>query len=236
MATWQQSARAYGGLIEDVSWDSLYLRERGLKPNILDLIGKCDGSTLLDAGAGTCWLFDQINPAAAFACDIVVPKELPRAVEFSQQNVEKLSYPKESFDVIVASLLLMFCKRLDVVSDELHRVCRTGGKLVVALTHPYFYRTGDVTETGDFLLTQDLSQPKEIELNIGGKVGPLAYYYRPMPAYLNQLMKSGWRVTEVRDWFIDLDEFGGRVEQGMNSEIRRSGRIPLYSFITYGKT
>lgn len=228
---WQKYAQEYKGLIENSERDSMFLREEGLKPNILDLIGDCKNATILDAGTGTSWLFESVRPKSAYACDIVVPAKSPENVNFSQQSVESLTYEDNTFDIVVASLLLMFCERLDAVCTELFRVCRSSGHLVVALTHPYFYRTGEVTASGDFLLTQDLSRPFEMTVKIGGKVGPLPYYYRPFPEYLNQLIKAGWNIVEVRDWFVNTARHKELVAAGMKSEIRRSGHVPLYSFI-----
>ncbi len=230
--TWQSTAREYRELIGDPDWDSRFLRDKGLKPNILDLLGNCEDAAVLDAGAGTGWLFESIVPAAAYACDIVAPEKTPESVKFEQQDVEALSYADDTFDVVVASLLLMFCKRLETACAELYRVTKgEGGCLVVALTHPYFYRTGEVLENDGFILTKDLSRPFEIPIKIAGKVGPLTYYYRPLPEYVNQLVKAGWRITELRDWFIDIEQYKETMGRGMKSEIRRSGRIPLYTFL-----
>ena len=126
----------------------------------------------------------------------------------------------------------MFCRRFETVCAELYRVAKGGGgRLVVALTHPYFYRTGEVAKDGNFTLNRDLSQPFDIPIKIGGKVGPLTYYYRPLPEYVNQLMKAGWKVAEMRDWFIDIEQYNEFMGKGMKSDIRRSGRIPLYTFL-----
>ncbi len=78
--TWQSSAHEYRELIQNPEWDSWFLREQGLKPNILELAGDCSKATVLDAGTGTGWLFDVIRPAQAFACDVVVPENFPNGV------------------------------------------------------------------------------------------------------------------------------------------------------------
>lgn len=229
---WQNLARDYQELIENPDWDSQFLRNEGLIPNILDLVGNCEDAAALDAGTGTCWLFEQIKPASAYACDVAPPDVIPASVKFEIQDVEALTYADESFDIIVASLLMMFCKRIDAVCSELHRVTKgKGGRLIVALMHPYFYRTGDVIEDEQFLVTKDLSKPFNIPVKIAGKVGPLTYYYRPFPEYVNELLKAGWEIVELRDWFIDIDRYNKHIGSGMKSEIRRSGLIPLYSFI-----
>lgn len=236
MNTWLHAQDDYAALINSKDWDSLYLREHGLIPNILRMLGKCSAKTVLDAGTGTGWLFEHLCVKEAHACDLVQPKNLPEHVEFRQNDVCTLSYQDEKFDAIVASLLLMFCPELHQVLNELHRVCRPNGSLIVSLVHPYFYRTGTVTPHGSFLMDQDLSGEKQLKIRIGEEVGPLAYFYRPYPMYLNELAQAGWGIQETNDWFIDMHEYAEYHKMGIKSNIRRSGAIPLYCFIKATKT
>jgi len=226
---WQLRAGDYRSLISDPDFDSKFLRESGLIPNLLDLIGDARSATLLDAGTGTGWLFEHVKPRSAHACDIVAPPPLPGNVQFRQENVASLSYPSETFDIIVASLLLIYCADLEGVCGEFRRIAKPkSGKLVVALMQPYFYRTGHVVNEGQFLITRDLSTPMSFPLNIAERVGPFRYYYRPLPDYLNVLIKSGWVIAQIRDWFIDMHAYSN---VRTNTKIQRTGSIPLFTFI-----
>lgn len=234
---WQTSAQDYHDLIGNPEWDSLFLRRQGLKPNVLEMIGECDDAVVLDAGTGTGWLFNYIKPAEAYACDIIEPDSLPDGVRFSKQDVHKLNYPGGKFDIVVASLLLIYCEDLDVVCREFHRVSKpNGGRFIVSLMHPYFYRTGHVTQSNDFVVTEDLSRPFQIPFKIAEQVGPLTYFYRPLPDYINTLIGAGWAIKEMRDWFIDSDSYGKFVAEGMKTKVKRSTRIPLFTFIECEKT
>ncbi len=84
---------------------------------------------------------------------------------------------------------------------------------------------------GQFLLTEDLSRERQFNFRIGESVGPFTYFYRPLPTYLNSLIETGWRITETRDWFIDMSEYAERRSEGVKSKLQRSGKVPLYSFI-----
>jgi SAM-dependent methyltransferase len=225
---WPLRAEAYRDLILDPEQHSRFLRESGLLPNILDMVRPCGHATLLDAGTGTGWLFDYIKPKKAHACDLVRPTNVPSHVEFRQEDVNALSYQDGMFDIIVASLLLIYCKDLMAVCQEFRRVAkRRGAKLVISLMHPYFYRTGEVTKDGNFVITQDLSQPMSFTLKIAEKVGPFEYFYRPLPDYFNALIKAGWTIARVKDWFIDMS----RYPEGLMTDVRRSGSIPLFTFL-----
>ena len=125
----------------------------------------------------------------------------------------------------------MYCKDLPKILDEFHRICKPEGELVLSLMHPYFYRTGEVVKDGRFTITEDLSREQEFESHIAGSVGPFVYFYRPLPVYINALIDAGWRICQVNDWFIDIEEYRVLKEQGVKSRLERSGKVPLYSFV-----
>ena len=229
--TWPEARQDYDRLVSAVDWDARYLRERGLIPNIRALLGQCEMKSVLDAGTGTGWLFEHIHPDECHACDLVRPESLPKYVQFRQCDVCDTGYDDEAFDVVVASLLLMFCPDLNVVLREFSRISKGGSSLIVALVHPYFYRTGDVLPSGDFALSMDLSTDTDFAISIGKSVEPVRYFYRPYPVYLNAFVDAGWRIEETRDWFIEMADYRRRRSAGMKSHIRRSGGVPLYSFI-----
>jgi len=203
---WSLHAREYWDLIESDQFDSRYLRETGLIPNLVEMIGDCSEAVMLDAGTGTGWLFDHIRPKQSYACDVVEPKNLSNDVVFRFEDVNALSFASDTFDIIVASLLLLYCNDLERVCREFHRVAkRDDARLIVVIMHPYFYRTGETNPDGTFLLTRDLSHQASFEFKIGNEVGPFRYYYRPLPDYLNTLIRTGWDIVATRDWFIDLE-------------------------------
>ena len=128
-------------------------------------------------------------------------------------------------------MLLMFCQDLVTVLSELYRVCASNGALVVALTHPYFYRTGTVMQDGNFVVQRTLSTEQYFDIRIDETVGPFRYYYRPLPVYFNSLLKTNWRITETKDWFIEAEDYARFLKSGGQSKLDRSAAIPLYTFI-----
>ena len=191
---------------------------------------------LLDVGSGNGWLLDALRPKEGYACDIVEQPDISPKWNFKIQDVRSLSYADNFFDVVVGSLLLIWMEEMDIAVKQMYRVTKPGGKMVISLVHPYFYRMGEPNENGDFIIGKDLSRPFKIEkLKIGGIAGPLTYFYRPFPDYINNCIKAGFRIVEVVDWFIDMGDYERKVKVGMNSNILRTGKVPLYSFIACEK-
>jgi len=146
------------------------------------------------------------------------------------QDVRALEYPAATFDIVVASLLLMWFPELDLACSELRRVTRPGGRLVVAITHPFSYRIGEVRSSGAFEVKVRYQDPFKLQdLHIGGKVGPFSSYHRPISQYFNALLAAGWRVSALREWSIDIEDYERQVPlAGRN--LPRTGLVPMYAF------
>ncbi len=117
-----------------------------LEPGALDFLARLDlapGTRMLDVGCGA----GQIAIPAARAgvrvtgIDLaanLVAQARERAVAagvdatFDEGDAEALPYADASFDVVVSLIGAMFAPRPDLVAAELLRVCRPGGRIVMA--------------------------------------------------------------------------------------------------------
>lgn len=210
-ADWKLLIGDYVSLIGDESSaDSRYLRSEGLQKNMLAAIQCVKGKRVIDVGCGDGWLFDAISPHDGMECDLV-DKRLRKRPDFSIQDVSSLTFDRAEFDIVIASLLLMWVKRLDVATRELFRVARPSSRLIVSLVSPHFYRTGHVDSSDNFVVEADLSTQCSFQVFIADEVGPFNYYYRPLADYLNALINAGWHIGAVRDWHIDMDHYSRHV-------------------------
>lgn len=227
---WSALGAKYRRLIVDTSQSSAFLRDVGLKPLIGKLLGECSASRVLDVGTGDGWLFDVVKVGQAFACDLVRPERVAESVDFRVADASSLPWPDGHFDAVVSNLMLCYTPNIDAPLREMARVARSGGRLVIGLVHPYFYRTATVAPDGSVILDADLSKPFSFEISIGEKVGPFRYYYRPYPDYLNAIIMAGWQIREVCDWFIDDAQYSAAFPTG--DRIERSTHVPLFTFFS----
>jgi ubiquinone/menaquinone biosynthesis C-methylase UbiE len=181
---------------------------------------------VLDAGTGSGWLFEAVEIGERHACDVAQPEKVRSDVAFVLADIADLPYPANHFDAIVASIVLCYCDDLDAVADELHRVTKPGGTLVVALVHPHFYRTGKALDDDRFLIEADLSLSEQFEVVIGGTAGPFTYYRHSIPDYINALLRAGWQLDEMGELFVPRHEYDARFRA--HDLVRRSTRVPLF--------
>jgi ubiquinone/menaquinone biosynthesis C-methylase UbiE len=101
------------------------------------------GQKVLDIAAGN---GNASLAAARRWCDVVatdyVPALLARAreraaaerlaMEFREADAEELSFPDQSFDVVVSTFGVMFAPDQDRAASEMVRVCKRGGKIGLA--------------------------------------------------------------------------------------------------------
>ena len=117
-----------------------------LEPGALEILagwGIAPGSDMLDVGCGA----GQIAIPAARAgvnvtgVDIATNSILEArarsagegvSVQFEEGDAEQLPYPDASFDTVVSLIGAMFAPRPELVAKELVRVCRAGGRIIMA--------------------------------------------------------------------------------------------------------
>lgn len=232
---WARLRPSYEKLIGDESRDSWYLRSKGLQRNVIELVGDCSDTRLLDVGCGTGWLLDAIRPREGYECDSVEPAS-PRAGRlFSREDLRALGYPSAHFDIVVASLVLMWVEEVEQACSELARVLVAGGRAVIALVHPFSYRTGSVADNGEFVVRRRYSTPFVLEdLYIANEVGPLRYYHRPLADYVNAAARAGLVMDELREWSIDLEDYRRHVAADAKHPAR-TDRVPMYAFFRMHK-
>jgi 2-polyprenyl-3-methyl-5-hydroxy-6-metoxy-1,4-benzoquinol methylase len=150
-ANWNQVAP---GWIEFVRTDpnAMSFRDYILKPALLDLLGPVEGKKVLDAGCGEGDISRTLAKKGALVTGIDASDILLDAAKGSEEK-DKLgiTYLQKDvadlgdladFDLAVSNQLISVMPDHAAAFRELHRVLRTGGTLVVSVTHPFFDGVG----------------------------------------------------------------------------------------------
>lgn len=131
-ATWE--AGDYGHFAQYLEVGAIEILERMAVPA---------GARMLDVGCGAGQIAIPAARAGVHVTGIDIASNLieqarARAatekldVRFDEGDAEALPYEDASFDVVVSLIGAMFAPRPDVVASELKRVCRPGGRIVMA--------------------------------------------------------------------------------------------------------
>ena len=113
---------------------------------LLDLAGNVKGKRVLDAGCGTGrWSLKFAKKSAkVFGRDIskkmiakAVAKSSGLDIEYKVGDLNKLHFPRNSFDFVICSLVLDHIKNLNSVFKEFNRVLKKGGICLITTVDPF---------------------------------------------------------------------------------------------------
>ena len=105
-----------------------------------DLIQRASGK-VLELGSGTGINFPlykdvqsviAIEPNPSMIHHSLVKKEIASVpIEIHQSSAEELPFPDHSFDTVVATLVFCTIPNVEQALQEMHRVCKPGGKILL---------------------------------------------------------------------------------------------------------
>jgi len=114
-------------------------------PLTFSLLGNVKGKKILDAGCGTGVYSKMLAEKGAKVTGIEISENMVEiakehckdlGVKFDKGSVDELPYEDDSFDIIVASLVIHYFVDPTEVFKEFHRVLKKDGILVFSTNHP----------------------------------------------------------------------------------------------------
>ncbi|WP_020665008.1 class I SAM-dependent methyltransferase [Amycolatopsis benzoatilytica] len=170
------------------------------RPAILDLMGDVKDRRILDAGCGAGPLSAQLRDRGAvvsgfdFSATMVdlARKRLGADADLRIADLSQpLPYQDQSFDDVIAALVLHYLEDWAAPLAELHRVLRPGGRLVLAVNHPHIYKY--VRPEGNYFGIEKWAE----EYTFNGKNAVLEYWHRPLRAMTAAFTDAGFRIAVV---------------------------------------
>jgi SAM-dependent methyltransferase len=166
-------------------------------PAVLRLAGEVRGLNVLDAGCGPGRHSKRLLDKGASVTGIDISPEMIQIArehcagrgEFFTANFERAKLKRGSFDLIVASLCLMYSKEPGPVMRNFGRWLKRGGRLVFSVYHPVRF----LHKIPDF----DFSKRRKVWIHLQGCDVTVFNYYHPTASYFDALHENGFGVQRL---------------------------------------
>jgi len=165
-------------------------------PAVVSLAGNVKGKRILDAGCGPGRHAKGLLAKGAYVTGIDISEEMvkiarehcrPRG-QFFQADFERAEFEPASFDVIVASLSLMYARDIYPVISNFSKWLTLKGRLIFSVYHPvrFFHKIADF----------DFSKSRKVWIHLEGCDVTVFNYYHPMEKYFNALQQTGFEMVK----------------------------------------
>jgi SAM-dependent methyltransferase len=176
------------------------------RPAILDLAGDVTGRRILDAGCGSGPISAALRDRGAILTGFDASAEM---LELARQRLgpdadlhvadlaSQLPFPDGAFDDAIACLVLHYLQDWTAPLAELQRVLKPGGRLIVAVDHPFAIALSE-REAGrkvDYFATLNRTE----EWNMGGHIALLSFWNRPLHAMTDAFTAAGFRIAVISE-------------------------------------
>ena len=184
-------------------------------PAVLDAVGECGGSRILDAGCGEGYLSRFFARAHAQVDGIDLSSPLVEAaraaasqgdlrINYHVGDVTNMEFANETFDVVVCNHLLNDLPAPEAAITEFSRVLKPTGRLVILMLHPCFYGfrvRGDNDSVRLPVSNYFTARHAEQLFDVAGILSPapVRVYVRPLEYYFRALISAGFGITSLRE-------------------------------------
>ncbi len=176
------------------------------RPAMLDLAGDVAGRRILDAGCGSGPLSAALRDRGAVVTgfdpsagmlELARRRLGPDADLHLAELGGPLPFPDGAYDDVTACLVLHYLQDWTAALAELRRVLKAGGRLIVAVDHP-FAITLMQREAGlkpDYFATSSRTE----KWSMGGHTAPMRFWTRPLHAMTDAFTAAGFRIAVISE-------------------------------------
>jgi SAM-dependent methyltransferase len=194
-------AEAYSAVNETSLINGYYTR-----PAILDLAGDVAGRRILDAGCGSGPISAALRDRGATVTGFdsstgmleLARRRLGPGADLHVADLGRpLPFPDGAFDDVIACLVLHYLQDWTAPLAELRRVLRPGGRLIVAVDHPYAIdlQQREAGREPDYFATSNRTE----EWNMGGHTAQMSFWTRPLHAMTDAFTAAGFRIAVISE-------------------------------------
>ncbi|MFL1429955.1 MULTISPECIES: class I SAM-dependent methyltransferase [unclassified Nocardiopsis] len=191
-------AEAYAAENENNLQNAYYER-----PAMLALAGDVSGRRILDAGCGAGPLASALRDRGADVTGIdasagmlaLARRRLGDGADLRVVDLhDPLPFADDTFDDVVASLVLHYLRDWGPPLAEMRRVLRPGGRLIVSVQHPFVDYVIQ-NPRPDYSATTSYTD----EFTFGGRSVRLTFWRRPLHAMTDAFSAAGFRLATISE-------------------------------------
>jgi ubiquinone/menaquinone biosynthesis C-methylase UbiE len=248
MATHDDSStRSWENVADD--WvrhaDTNDYRNYFLLPLTMQMLGDVGGRAALDLGCGEGGYSRELArrgarvtavDGSARLIEVARERTLAEGLRFDYicTNANALdSIAAASFDLIVASMSLMDVEDYGGAVREAHRVLRSGGELLMSVTHPCFsapvseWVRDDTGHPQFFAIDRYFERTQWEDFIARGFRAPVVRRHRPLEDYIGVLLQAGFELCEFREPRATADDVK------KSARFEHLTRIPYFLFMRW---
>lgn len=179
-------------------------------PTLQKLLPDFSNKRVLDLGCGYGWhcqyaidhgahLVTGVDISAKML-DVAKSKTSPK-IEYINQALENLSFPDNSFDIVLSSLAFHYIRDFDEIVKNICRWLKPNGNFIFSVEHPIFTSRGNQDWFYDedknilhFPVDNYFYDGKREAIFLGEKV---TKYHRSLTSYVQALVQGGFKITSI---------------------------------------
>ncbi|WP_230195831.1 class I SAM-dependent methyltransferase [Streptomyces coriariae] len=178
------------------------------RPAMLALAGDVTGRRILDAGCGSGPLFAALRDRGASVSGFdastgmleLARRRLGEGADLQVADLgSPLPYPDDTFDDVVASLVLHYLEDWGPALAELRRTLKPGGRLIASVDHPFavhlMHRQAGREAEYKYFDTTNWTE----EWTMGGQTALMSLWHRPLHAMIEAFTAAGFRITVISE-------------------------------------
>jgi SAM-dependent methyltransferase len=176
------------------------------RPAIVDLAGDVAGRRVLDAGCGSGRLSAALRERGAVVTGFdssagmleLARRRLGPDADLRVADLgSPLPFGDGAFDDVIACLVLHYLQDWTAPLAELRRVLKPGGRLIVAVDHPFAIALmqREAGRKPDYFATRNRTE----EWIMGGRTALMSFWTRPLHAMTDAFTAAGFRIAVISE-------------------------------------
>lgn len=163
-------------------------------PTVVSLAGDVRGKRVLDAGCGPGKHSKRLTAKGAHLTCVDISSEMIKIArehcrdkgEFITADLAQVKFTRSSFDLIIASLSLMYLKEINPVFKNFSKWLRPHGRVIFSIYHPVRF----LHKIPDF----NFSKPRKVWIHLDGCDVTVFNYYHPLENYFDALTTNEFEI------------------------------------------